>query len=238
MKAEEVTDTIAKFFNDLIGAWVPGAVLTFGLALMHLGPVHLLSIFKLGDTTSAALAFTGILFALGHTLLALHEQVLKTPLTKLGLVMEFDEAKAKKRQSYEWFSELVKAQQNGAGAKDWDYNDLCSVALSVSPEAGSMGRRFMFISLLCNGVGVALTIIALDFAVCSMLWPKLLFAYDHSAPWGLQVALMLGVAWALFRRGEAFLSRAKATPFAIAAAYASGESILNSGLGPRMLVST
>lgn len=218
MRAEEVTDTIAKFFNDLIGAWVPGAVLAFGLALMHLGPVQLQSIFKLGDTTSAALTLAGILFALGHVLLSIHEQALKTPLTKLGLVKAFDEVNAKKRQSYEWFSELVKAQQCGTSSKDWDYNDLCSVALSVSAEAGSMGRRFMFIALLCNGVGVALTIIALDFALCSMLWPELLFVYDHAAPWGVQVALMLGVAWVLFRRGEVFVSRAKSTPFAIAVA--------------------
>lgn len=229
MKAEEVTDTIAKFFNDLIGAWVPGAVLAVGLALMHLGPVQLQSIFKLGDSTSAALTFAGILFALGHVLLALHEQFLKMPLTKLRLVKPFDEAKAKKRQSYEWFAELVKAQQAGAGAKDWDYNDLCSVALSISSEAGSMGRRFMFISLLCNGVGVALTIIALDFAVCSVLWPKLLFAYDHAAPWGVQVALILGVAYALFKRGEAFFSRAKATPFAIAAAELKVKKDANAG---------
>lgn len=229
MKAEEVTDTIAKFFNDLIGAWVPGAVLAVGLALMHLGPIQLQSIFKLGDTTSAALTFAGILFALGHALLALHEQVLMTPLTKLGLIKAFDEVKAKKRQSYEWFSDLVKAQQAGTGAKDWDYNDLCSVALSVSAEAGSMGRRFMFISLLCNGVGAALTIIALDFGVCSMFWPKLLFVYDHAAPWSVQVALMLGVAWALFRRGEAFFSRAKATPFAIAAAELKVKKDANAG---------
>lgn len=218
MKAEEVTDTIAKFFNDLIGAWVPGAVLAVALALMHLGPAQLQPIFKLGDTTSAALTFAGVLFALGHVLLALHEQVIKNPLTRLGLVKAFDEAKAKERQSYEWFVELIKARQEGAGAKDWDYNDLCSVALSVSSEAGSMGRRFMFISLLCNGVGVALAIIAVDFAVCSMFWPKMLFAYDHAAPWVVQVALMLGVALALFKRGEAFFSRAKATPFAIAVA--------------------
>jgi hypothetical protein len=37
MKIEGATDTIAKFFNDLIGAWVPGAVLAIGLAIMHLG---------------------------------------------------------------------------------------------------------------------------------------------------------------------------------------------------------
>lgn len=218
MKFEQVTDTIAKFFNDLIGAWVPGAVLAFGIALMHVGPVQLQSIFKFGDTTSAALTFAGILFALGHGMLALYELLLKKLLTALGLIKAFDENEAKKRQSYEWFAELVKAQQPGSGAKDWGYNDLCNVALSVSLESGSMGRRFMFISQLCNGVGVALTIIALDFLVCSVLWPKLLFAYDQAAPRVVQLALMLGLAWALFRRGEAFYSRAKTTPFAIAIA--------------------
>lgn len=218
MSTEVVTDTIAKFFNDLIGAWVPGAVLASGLALMHLGPVQLQSIFRLGESTSAALILAGIPFALGHMLLALHEQILKTPLTKLRLVKAFDEVKAKKRQSYQWFSAMVNTQQAVASTQDWEYNDLCSVALSVSAEAGSMGRRFMFISLLCNGVGVALSIIALDFAVCSMLWPDVLFIYDHAAPWSVQVVLMLGVAWALFRRGEVFFSRAKTTPFAIAVA--------------------
>ncbi|KDB58407.1 hypothetical protein [Bordetella bronchiseptica] len=229
MKVEAVIDTISKFFNDLIGAWVPGAVLAFGLAVVHVGPVQLQSIFKLGDTTSAALTFAGILFALGHALLALYEQVLKMPLTKLGLVKAFDEAEAKRRQSYEWFAELVKAQQAGGGAKEWDYNDLCSVALSVSSEAGSMGRRFMFIALLCNGVGMALTIIALDFAVCSVFWPNLLFAYDYPPPWGVQVALMLGLAWALLKRGEAFFSRAKVTPFAIAAAELKVKKDVNAG---------
>jgi hypothetical protein len=112
---------------------------------MHIGPVQIHSIFKLGDTTLAALTFAGILFALGHLLLALHEPVLKKPLAKLRLIKPVGEAKAKKRQSYEWFAELVKAQQTGASAKEWDYNDLCSVALSVSTEAASMGRRFMFI---------------------------------------------------------------------------------------------
>jgi len=229
MKAEAVIDTIAKFFNDLIGAWVPGAVLVFGLALVHVGPVQLQSIFELGDTTSAAFTFAGILFALGHVLLALHEQILKEPLTRLGLLKAFDEAEAKRRQPYEWFAELVKAQQAGGGAKDWGYNDLCSIALSVSSEAGAIGRRFMFISLLCNGVGMALTIIALDFAVCSVLWPKLLFSYDYAAPWSVQVALMLCLAWALFKRGEVFFSRAKITPFAVAAAELKVKKDANAG---------
>ncbi len=218
MKVEEATDTIAKFFNDLIGAWVPGAVLALGLAVMHLGPVQLQSIFKLGDTTSAALTFAGILFAIGHALLALHEQILKKVLSMVRFAKTFDEAGAKKRQSYEWFAELVKAQQSVSGGKDWGYNDLRSVALSVSTEAASMGRRFMFISLLCNGVGTALAIIAIDFSACSLLSPKLLFAYDHAAPWPAQAFLLLGMALALFKHGEVFYNRAMATPFSIAIA--------------------
>lgn len=229
MKIEEVTDTIAKFFNDLIGAWVPGAVLAVGLALTHLGPIQLQSIFKLGETTSAALTFAGVLFAIGHALLALHEQVLKKILSKVRIAHAFDEAGAKKRQSYEWFAELVKAQQTGSGAKDWGYNDLRSVALSVSTEASSMGRRFMFISLLCNGVGTALAIISVDLAACSLLSPKLLFAYDHAAPWPVQTLLLLGLAWTLFKHGEVFYSRAMATPFSIAVAELKFKKDANAG---------
>lgn len=229
MKIEEMTDTIAKFFNDLIGAWVPGAVLAVGLVLMHLGPAQLQSVFKLGDSTSAALTFAGILFAIGHALLALHEQALKKLLAIVRIEKAFDEAGAKKRQSYEWFSELVKAQQTRSGAKDWGYHDLRSVALSVSSEAASMGRRFMFISLLCNGVGTALAIIAIDFAACSLLSPKLLFAYDYAAPWWVQTLLLLGLALTLFKHGEVFYNRAMATPFSIAVAELKFKKDANAG---------
>ena len=170
MKVEEATDTIAKFFNDLIGAWVPGAVLAVGLALMHLGPTQVQSVFKLGDSTSTALTFAGLLFAIGHALLALHEQILNNMLPKVGFVKPFDEAGAKKRQSYEWFAELVKAQQTGAGAKDWGYDDLRSLALSVSAAidlhglAGDGDRsmkeeengvRRTTVGVICGGGGMA-----------------------------------------------------------------------------------
>ncbi len=229
MKVEEAMDTIAKFFNDLIGAWVPGAVLAIGVALMHMGPLQVQAIFKLGDTTSAALTFAGVLFAIGHALLALHEQILKRLFSEVGLIKPFDEAEAKKRKSYEWFAELVKAQQAGAVSQDWGYNDLRSVALSVSTEAAAVGRRFMFISLLCNGVGTALAILALDFSICSLLSPKLLFAYDQAAPWFMQAILLLGMALALFKQGEVFHNRAMATPFSIAIAELKFKKDANAG---------
>lgn len=232
MKVEEATDTIAKFFNDLIGAWVPGAILATGLAVMHLGPIQTQAIFKLGDVTSAALTFAGILFAAGHALLAVHEQVLKPLLVKFRISKPFEEVDAKKRQSYEWFSELVKAQQPGPGAKDWGYNDLRSVALSISSEAASVGRRFMFISLLCNGVGTSLAILAIDFAVCCLAAPQLLHPYEHAAPWALQTALLLAMSLALLKHGEVFYSRAMATPFSIAVAELKFKKDANVGKAP------
>lgn len=232
MKIEEATDTIAKFFNDLIGAWVPGAVLVVCMALMHLGPVQLQSIFELGDTTSAALTFAGFLFAIGHALLALHEQILKKMLAKVRFSKPFDEAGAKRRKSYEWFAESVNAQQPAGATQDWGYNDLRSVALSVSAEAASVGRRFMFISMLCNGVGTVSAILALDFAICSVLWPKLLFSYEHAMPWYVQALLLLGMALVFFKQGEAFHNRAMATPFSIAIAEIKFKKDANAGNSP------
>lgn len=218
MKIEEAIDTIAKFFNDLIGAWVPGAVLAVGLALMHLGPSQLQAIFKFANSGAAALTGAGLLFAIGHMLLAVYEHGVKWLLTRLEISKKFDESELKKRQSFVWFAEFVQAPQVGGNATDWSYRDLRSVALSVSPEAASVGRRFMFVSLLCNGVGTALSIIAVDFSTCELLSPRLLYPYEHAPPWFVQVLLLFGVACVLFKQGAVFYSRAMATPFSIAVA--------------------
>jgi len=218
MKVEEVVETIAKFFNDLIGAWVPGAVLAVGLAVMHLGPAKVQELAKIGDGTGAALIFAGLFFALGHTVSAVHEHALKPLLKLLGVAKSFDEAKAKKRQSFEWFAAMAKDAQGTGDPQSWSYNDLRSVAFSVSAEAASLGRRFMFISLLCNGVGTALAIMGGDFLACHFISPMLLHCYEQVAPWFVQAVLVFGAAWSLFKRGDAFYERAMATPFAIAVA--------------------
>lgn len=218
MKMEETMEAIAKFFNDLIGACVPGAVFAVGLAFMHQGPVQLQAISKFADSSLAALTVAGLLFALGHVLLAVHEHGTKRLLSLIKVSKEFDETDAKTRKSYVWLSELVAAQQADGNSKDWSYNDLRSVALSISSEAASIGRRFMFVSLLCNGVGTALLIIAVDFLICHFAAPTLLYPYEHAAPWAVQALLLFGVAWTLFKQGEVFYSRTMATPFSIAVA--------------------
>lgn len=218
MKVDEAVETIAKFFNDLIGAWVPGTVLAVGLGIMHWGPPGLGEASKLVDGTGAALAVAGLLFALGHLLLAAHEHLLKPAFALVPWIGRFDEVEARSRQSYKWFSDLAKAQQASPDTGLWAFNDLRNLALSVSTEAASLGRRFMFISLLCNGVGTALVIMAIDLSACVLLSPKLLHAYEQAAPWAMQVILMILAALILFKRGAVFYARAMSTPFSIAVA--------------------
>lgn len=221
MKVDDAVDTISRFFNDLIGSLVPGAVLAVGLAVMHLGPGKIVEMSRGLDSAALALIVVGLMFAAGHALMAAFEVALQRLLRACQLVKAFDEVEAKKRQSFEFFAEIVNKLRgddaSGAAAK-WTYNDLRNVALSVSAEGASLGRRFMFISLLCNGVATALMIILADFLYCLALSPTLLFPYDLAPIWFVQSALMLVAATALFKRGEAFYARAMTTPFSVAVA--------------------
>ena len=130
----------------------------------------------------------------------------------------FDEGKAKSTGVLQVVRRASQGSQASPDSGLWDFNDLRSVALSVSTEAASLGRRFMFISLLCNGVGMALVIMAVDLSACVLLNPKLLHAYEQAAPWALQVLLMILAAFLLFKRGAEFYARAMSTPFSIAVA--------------------
>lgn len=223
MKVDDAIETLSRFFNDLIGGLVPGVVLAFGLVAMHSGPSKMGALSKLMEGPVSALLAFALLFALGHTLLALFEHAIQHALWACRLTSRFDETQAMARQSYRLFADIV--NQLGASTGDgaspsaqWGYNDLRNVALSATAEGAALGRRFMFISLLCNGVGTALVIMSFDFTICQLLSPKLLFQYPEAAPWTMQLALMLGAAWALFSRAQAFHSRAMTTPFSIAIA--------------------
>jgi hypothetical protein len=76
----------------------------------------------------------------------------------------------------------------------------------------------MFNALLSNGVGMAMILLAIDFAGCLLLNPRLLHPYDPAMNTTLQIVLLILVAYVLFRRGGEFYRRAMTTPFAIAVA--------------------
>lgn len=221
MRVDDAVETITRFFNDLIGSLVPGAVLAVGLSVMHFGPAKFIEASKSLESAVMTLTVVGLLFAAGHVLMAIFELALQPLLRVCRIIKPFDEALAKKRQSYGLFAEVVNKLRDGAASPtstDWAYKDLRSVALSVSAEGASLGRRFMFISLLCNGVGTALMIMMLDFWTCLALNQKLLFPHAVAANWAIQSAMMLFSATALFKRGEVFYGRAMVTPFSIAVA--------------------
>jgi hypothetical protein len=218
VNVEETIEAIAKFFNDLIGALVPGTVLAAGLAIMHLGPEKITALSKFSDGTGTALVAAGLLFASGHLLLAAHEHLLKPVIRFVTWIDIFDETNAKLKESYKWFEAIATAKQASQNAGPWNFNDLRNVAMSVSAEASSLGRRFMFISLFCNGVGTALIIMAIDFSACTLISPKMLYSYEQAAPWMLQAIMMVLVALTLFKRGAVFYTRAMSTPFSIAVA--------------------
>ena len=90
--------------------------------------------------------------------------------------------------------------------------------MSISSEAGSLARRFMFISLLCSGVGTSLIITGLDLLISHFLLTGLLYPYGAAAPFWLQILLIFGVALLLFRQADSFYGRAMVTPFSIAVA--------------------
>jgi hypothetical protein len=221
MKVDDAIETITRFFNDLIGSIVPGVVLAVGLFIMHLGPAKIAEASKPLENVTLTLTVVGLMFAAGHVLMAIFDLALQPFLRACRIVRGFDEVAAKKRESYKLFAEVVNKLRNVDVAQtspDWAYNDLRSVALSVSAEGASLGRRFMFISLLCNGVGAALVIMLIDFLSCLALNQKLLFPHVMAMNWLVQSVLILFAAVALFKRGEVFYGRAMATPFSIAVA--------------------
>ncbi|MGK5065568.1 hypothetical protein [Janthinobacterium sp. LB3P112] len=219
MNVDDAIETITRFFNDLIGSIVPGVVLAVGLSIMHFGPAKIAEASESFESVALTLTVVGIMFAIGHGLMAIFEIALQPFLRFFRVVKKFDEAEAKNRQSYKLFAEIVnKLQTQNATniSPNWAYNDLRSVALSVSVEGASLGRRFMFISLLCNGVGTALMIMLADFLGCLALSQKMLFPHVVAMNWFVQSVLILIISAALFKRGEVFYGRAMATPFSIA----------------------
>lgn len=231
MKIDDAIETTTRFFNDLIGSLIPGAILASGLFVMHIGPGlpkdMAASLPK--DSGFLIAILLALMFAAGHGLLGIHSMVIDKALKRIGLFEGNIDARLAKKHSYGLFKALffAKLKHSNLGDTDvaqpdkWDHHDLRNVALSVSSEGSSLGRRFMFISLLCNGTGTVLLILTIDFISCEIFRPSALFPYANAWHPLIQVAILLGVAVAFFKRAESFNIRAMVTPFAVAVAEMS-----------------
>lgn len=224
MKVDDAIETISRFFNDLIGTLIPGIVLAVGLAVMHIGPIHKLRESIPKDDGFIVALLLAVLFAAGHGVLAIYSLAVEKFLPKLRLTKKDVVASLVNKQSYLCFQEIVTdkikqgslSQTSGQSGFPWDFHDLRNLALSISSEASSLGRRFMFISLLCNGVGTALLMMLIDYIGCSIFAKDALFSYAFVWPVYVQGLLLLLAAISFFKRGEAFYARAMSTPFAVA----------------------
>ncbi|MDJ0039575.1 hypothetical protein [Pantoea allii] len=216
MKIDDAIETLARFFNDFIGAWIPGVVMAAGFIVMHIGDEAFLSFVGVMDKSAIVWFLAAILFALGHLITAFYQIILKDILKMLKISKGFDENRAKERQSYKFFLELVNKKFVCDESDSWSYHDLRSIALSISQEASALGRRFMFMSLLCSGVGTVLAIIIVDFVICLLFFPELLQHYRVAPHWFVQLVILFISAMSLFKQADLFFNRAMTTPFSVA----------------------
>lgn len=224
MKLDDALQTIMHFFNDVIGAVIPGLVLATGIALIHRGMFPSAILTNYSSNGLLILMFLALSFATGHGLLAIYNEIFDRFL-KLLKVIKGDKVKEEleKRRTYQLFKDLIEDKINkhpifstANSSPSWYFNDLRNVALSVSKEGASLGRRFMFISLLCNGIGTALILLAIDYIICFIWLREVLVSYPNGLhpAWQFVIMVLFGVFF--IRRGDTFYKRAMSTPFSIA----------------------
>ncbi|MFM0025333.1 hypothetical protein PQR70_03500 [Paraburkholderia madseniana] len=224
MKIDDALQTLTYFFNDIIGAVIPGLVFGTGLLVIHKDWMTAAELKGLMANGSLVTALIAVSFAAGHILLAVYSGAIEPVLKKIMVVKGDGVTDAlRKRQSYALFESLVEGQlkthpcfKAGVPTPNWGFHDLRNVALSISSEGSALGRRFMFISLLCCGVGTALLLLGADYLACVLFAPRALASYTNAFPPSIQLILILAVAFLCIRRGDTFYARAMFTPFGIA----------------------
>jgi hypothetical protein len=224
VKFDNAIETIALFFNDLIGALIPGIVLGVGLLIMHVGLSTTLFSVVEQNNGFLVLVLLSLLFAGGHALLALHVFFIAGLLKKSGLIDKDPLKKPKENEIYLLFRQamgqkiqiVLPSQKTESGGGDLSFNDMRNLAFSLSTEGTSLGHRFMFISLLCNGVATAFLVMLVDYLLCLSFAPHYLAPHELALPAPFQVLLLSILAGLLFKRAEEFYVRAMSTPFAVA----------------------
>lgn len=223
MKVSEAIDGIATFFNDIVGAIVPGAALCVALWVMH-SPDGIRSLLKTGDG-ALALMLAGLFFAAGHAALSLFDMFNKLFSGRLALLDEPGiTGKASRSTAYIAFEKLLVDKLNMApprleeAERRWSFNEMRSIAFTVSGEAGALGRRFMFISLLCQGMSATIAVVVIDYVACLIFAPGSLVTYGNAWPAWVQVPLLSAVAYLFLARARMFYRMAMSAPFVVALA--------------------
>jgi hypothetical protein len=236
MKVSDFLSGLVYFFNDLIGAIVPGLFLLGGLRLLHIIPLDVDKTYLSLSVEGQWVAVLVLGYIVGHGLLSFHRPLrrLLFPLKGLDDLItkgKWDgrglEVRVAEAAAYQEFRDYVtkrfmpqtignyagpgsekKEKPKLRGKRIMSPNDLRSIAMTISNEAATLGRRFMFISLFCYGVAMALLTLSLIYVVVE--WPSL-------GAWGVTKICLVGTIFYFFyTRGLEFELRAFNTPFPVA----------------------
>lgn len=223
MKPEDTLAALTHFFNDFIGAIVPGFSFLFGLFLIHPTLQHEI-FFDNSLNTSSIIAILVLSFASGHFLLSVHSVFVEPFLAHLpSWRTEADQTRSTEKSFiYKEFLKLVlnrlsetQEATSDAPTDKINFRDLRNVAMSLSSSGASLARRFTHISLLCNGLGTAMMVLAGDLTLCRIALPNLI-PYHSSRFVITAVIILLGSSYALLKRAEIFSARALKIPFSVA----------------------
>ena len=227
MKPTDFLSGIVYFFNDLIGAVVPGIILIAALFVQKNIPEVVVSNFLQFDASIRWLLLIIMAYALGHALLSLHRLLqpyignFLRGINSLLIKWKWDSARYESiisnTKTFECFKEIIikrtkKSLESNEEYK-FDYYNLRNMAMTLSNEAGDLARRFMFISLFCYGVSMSILIIGI-----------IDLGYNYSA---VGFCLYVIIFFLFYSRGIEFEFRAQNTPFSIVLSEIISEKVKN-----------
>lgn len=225
MKSSDFLTGLVTFFNDFIGAVVPGFILIAGLDLVDIFSVKIIVFLSSVMPEFYWVLLLCIAYAAGHGLLGVHR--LLQPIIgaffigiySLTLHGKWDtkafEKKITDGDTYKKFVSKVNSQddQYKTDISNLRFGDTRSFAMSISSEASELARRFMFISLFCYGVAMAVALIAVSW-VCSL---QDILNWNNIFP----ITLAVLIFFVFYVRALEFEFRSQNVPFPVALAKLS-----------------
>lgn len=222
MKPSDFLTALVFFFNDFIGAVVPGFIFIAGLDLADIYPtkiVHLL-ISVMPQFSWVLLLFFA--YAVGHGLLGIHrllQPIIGAPLRGIHHlvlygrwdVCVFDRIIVEGAVYKEFLSEIKRQHKiNKENLSKIRFEDVRNIAMTISKEASELARRFMFISLFCYGISMAIALIAISWVISLQ---EILSSSNM-----LPIGLISIIFFIFYIRALEFEFRAQNVPFSVALA--------------------
>lgn len=206
MKLKEALEILIHFFNEIIAHVLPGAILIVSASY----------IFDKNDlikNTSLHWALIiGVSFLAGHAILSLNRWIERTVFRAESFKIS-NELKVEFKKYFSEFSKLKNSEGSNIEISD-NMNDMFyrNMAMSISPDAGELGRRFMFISLFCKGAGTSVGIIAI-LIVIKINATQTPYSYFYQFI-GLSAAAF--IIYIMEKRAAEFFRMAMEAPFSVA----------------------